>query len=44
MHDYSLKYVYAFIEIALKIFLIIPITNATCEKIFGKFKIIKKYL
>jgi len=44
IHKYSLKDVYSNIEIALRIFLTIPVTTATCERSFSKLKIIKNYL
>ncbi|XP_016661805.1 uncharacterized protein LOC103310064 [Acyrthosiphon pisum] len=44
IHKYSLKDVYPNIEIALRIFLTIPVTTATCERSFSKLKIIKNYL
>ncbi|KAF0725760.1 zinc finger MYM-type protein 1-like [Aphis craccivora] len=44
IHKYSLKDVYLNIEIALRIFLTIPVTTATCERSFSKLKIIKNYL
>jgi hypothetical protein len=44
IHKYSLKYVYPNTEIALRIFLAILVTTATCERSFSKLKIIKNYL
>lgn len=44
IHKYSLKDIYPNIEIALRIFLTIPVTTATCERNFNKLKIIKNYL
>jgi len=43
IHKYSLKDIYLNIEIALKIFVIIPVTIATCERNCSKQKIIKNY-
>jgi len=44
IHKYSLKDVYPNIELALRIFLTIPVTTATCERSFSKLKIVKNYL
>lgn len=44
IHMYSLKDVYPNVEIALRIFLTIPVTTATCERSFSRLKIIKNYL
>jgi len=44
IHKYSLKDVYPNIEIALRIFLTISVTTATCERSFSELKIIKNYL
>jgi hypothetical protein len=44
IHKYSLKDVYLNTEIALRIFLTILVTTATCERSFSKLKIIKNYL
>ncbi|XP_022179000.1 uncharacterized protein LOC111039711 [Myzus persicae] len=44
IHQYSLKYLYPNLEVALRIFLTIPVTTASCERSFSKQKIIKNYL
>jgi len=44
IHQHSLQDVYPNMEIALRIFLTMPVTTATCERSFSKLKIIKNYL
>lgn len=44
IHQYSLKGLYPNLEVALRIFLTIPVTTATCERSFSKLKFIKNYL
>jgi len=44
IHQYSLKDLYPNLEVALRIFLTIPVTTAPCERSFSKLKIIKNYL
>lgn len=44
IHSNSLKDIYPNIEIALRIFLTLPLTVASCERSFSKLKIIKNYL
>ena len=43
IHRSGLKEVYPDIEIALRLFLTLPVTVATCES-FSKLKLIKNYL
>ena len=43
-HTYCLQDAYPNCEIALWIFLTIPVTEASCEQSFSKLKIIKNYL
>lgn len=44
IHKYSLQDVYPNIEIALRLFLSLPVTVASCERSFSKLKLIKNYL
>lgn len=44
IHSNSLKDIYPNIDIALRIFLTLPVTVASCERSFSKLKIIKNYL
>jgi len=44
IHRYCLQDAYPNCEIALRIFLTIPVTEASCERSFSKLKIIKNYL
>lgn len=44
IHEYSLQGVYPNIEIALRLFLTLPVTVASCERSFSKLKIVKNYL
>lgn len=44
IHTYSLMDIYPNIEIALRIFLTIPVTVASCERSFSKLKLVKNYL
>jgi len=44
IHDYKLKESYPNIEIAIRIFLSMPVTTASCERSFSKPKLIKTYL
>lgn len=41
---FDLRDAYPNIEIALRIFLTMPVTTASCERSFSKLKIIKNYL
>jgi hypothetical protein len=40
----NLQGIYLIVEIALKIFLIIQVLNASCERSFNNHKLIKNYL
>ncbi|XP_065651169.1 uncharacterized protein LOC136079362 [Hydra vulgaris] len=44
IHKYSLTDAYPNTAIAISIFLIIPVTVATCERSFSKLKLIKNYM
>ncbi|XP_065642681.1 zinc finger MYM-type protein 1-like [Hydra vulgaris] len=44
IHKYSLTDAYPNTAIAIRIFLTLPVTVATCERSFSKLKIIKNYL
>lgn len=44
IHKQNLQDIYPNIEIALRIFLTIPVTTASCERSFSKLKLIKNYL
>jgi hypothetical protein len=44
IHTYAIKDMYPNVEIALRLFLTIPITVASCERSFSKLKLIKNYL
>ncbi|XP_064423027.1 zinc finger MYM-type protein 1-like [Latimeria chalumnae] len=44
IHKWSLTSSYPNIEIALRIFLMLPVTVASCERSFSKLKLIKTYL
>ncbi|XP_050532948.1 uncharacterized protein LOC126900953 [Daktulosphaira vitifoliae] len=44
IHKYSFQDLYPNLEVALRIFLTIPVTTASCERSFSKLKIIKNYL
>ncbi|XP_025192161.1 zinc finger MYM-type protein 1-like [Melanaphis sacchari] len=44
IHIYTLNDAYPNIEIALRIFLTLPVSVASCERSFNKLKIIKNYL
>ena len=44
IHAYSLEDVYPNIEIALRLFLTLPVTVASCERSFSKLKLVKNYL
>jgi len=44
IHKQNLQDIYPNIEIALRIFLTIPLTTVSCERSFSKLKLIKNYL
>lgn len=44
IYDLSLENIYPNLETALRIFLSLPVTTATCERSFSKLKLIKSYL
>ena len=44
IHHYTLQDFYHNLDVALRIFLTIPVTTTTCERSFSKLKIIKNYL
>ncbi|KAL4089005.1 hypothetical protein QTP88_024083 [Uroleucon formosanum] len=44
IHQHCLQDVYPNLEVALRIFLTMPVTTATCERSFSKLKLIKNYL
>lgn len=44
MHDFGLVESYPNISIAIRIFLTLPMSTASCEKSFSKLKLIKNYL
>lgn len=44
IHAESIKDVYPNVEIALRIYLTLPVTVASCERSFSKLKLIKNYL
>lgn len=44
VHMYNLQDVYPNIEVALRLFLTLPVSVASCERSFSKLKLIKNYL
>jgi hypothetical protein len=44
INDYSLKYVYTYIEITLRVYLTMPVIAAICKRSLNKIKIIENYL
>lgn len=44
LHEYNLAESYPNLEIALRLFLCLPVTVASCERSFSKLKLIKNYL
>lgn len=44
IHTYAPTDIYPNIEIALQIFLTIPVTVTSCERSFSKLKLVKNYL
>lgn len=44
LHDLTIENIYPNLQTALRIFLSLPVTTATCERSFSKLKLIKSYL
>ena len=44
IHTYALTDIYPNIEIALRLYLTIPVSVASCERSFSKLKLVKNYL
>lgn len=44
IYDLTLENIYPNLQTALRIFLSLPVTTATCERSFSKLKLIKSYL